>query len=45
MSQRMMAEESGIPLRTLQRIMKEMVENNEIRRVGTSQKGHWEIIE
>ena len=25
--------------------MKEMVENNEIRRVGTSQKGHWEIIE
>lgn len=45
MSQRMMAEESGIPFRTLQRIMKEMVDNNEIRRVGTSQKGHWEIIE
>lgn len=45
MTQRVMAEETGIPFRTLQRIMAEMVENGEIKRVGTSQKGHWEINE
>ncbi|WP_459812032.1 hypothetical protein [Hominimerdicola sp. 21CYCFAH17_S] len=40
-----MASETHIPLRTIQRIMKELQENGKIERKGGKRYGYWEVHE
>ena len=42
-SQTVLTQQTGIPRRTLQRIMKLLEEKNIIRRIGKARGGNWEI--
>jgi ATP-dependent DNA helicase RecG len=40
-----LSKESNIPRRTLDRVISYLKENNQIKRIGSSRAGYWEIIE
>lgn len=44
-SQKQMSENIGVPYRTLQRTMKQMMNANLLKRVGPAKGGYWEIID
>ena len=41
---RRLSEKSGIPRRTLDRIILELKNENVVERVGTNRSGHWKIV-
>ena len=44
-SQEMLAEQLGVTRRVVQRLLKELIDEEKVKRVGPDKGGHWEIIE
>ena len=45
MSQHMMGEQLGITRRVIQRLLKELINDNKVVRGGADKGGHWEVID
>lgn len=45
LTQKEICDETGIPLRTVKRIMSEPQKNRKLRRKGTNRNGLWEVVE